>query len=112
MHQGSFELCSGAVDGETGCESEDGGLNNFTGIAIVLFGATAIWLGYEQTFEPTPERVVGTGRTRTTHRNCFRTRPSKLGMDEQTARREIVAVGQLLYERSYVVSSDGNISVR
>jgi L-fuculose-phosphate aldolase len=33
-------------------------------------------------------------------------------MDEQTARREIVRVGQLLYERSYVVSSDGNISVR
>jgi L-fuculose-phosphate aldolase len=33
-------------------------------------------------------------------------------MDEQTARREIVAVGRLLYERSYVVSSDGNVSVR
>lgn len=33
-------------------------------------------------------------------------------MDEQTARREIVRVGQLLYERGYVVSSDGNISVR
>jgi L-fuculose-phosphate aldolase len=33
-------------------------------------------------------------------------------MDEQTARREIVRVGQLMYERSYVVSSDGNISVR
>lgn len=33
-------------------------------------------------------------------------------MDEQTARREIVRVGQFLYERSYVVSSDGNISVR
>jgi L-fuculose-phosphate aldolase len=33
-------------------------------------------------------------------------------MDEQTARREIVRVGQLLYERSYVVSSDGNVSVR
>src|SRR5216683_7653033 len=33
-------------------------------------------------------------------------------MDEQTARREIVLVGQLMYERSYVVSSDGNISVR
>jgi L-fuculose-phosphate aldolase len=33
-------------------------------------------------------------------------------MDEQTARREIVAVGKLMYERSYVVSSDGNISVR
>ncbi len=32
-------------------------------------------------------------------------------MDEQTARREIVRVGQLMYERSYVVSSDGNISV-
>ncbi|MGH9898917.1 MAG: class II aldolase/adducin family protein [Pyrinomonadaceae bacterium] len=33
-------------------------------------------------------------------------------MDEGFARREIVEVGKLLYERSYVVSSDGNISVR
>ncbi|MGH9902614.1 MAG: class II aldolase/adducin family protein, partial [Pyrinomonadaceae bacterium] len=33
-------------------------------------------------------------------------------MDEQTARREIVRVGKLLYERGYVVSSDGNLSVR
>src|ERR671916_456357 len=33
-------------------------------------------------------------------------------MDEQTARREIVRVGRLMYERSYVVSSDGNLSVR
>ena len=33
-------------------------------------------------------------------------------MDERTARREIVRVGQLMYERSYVVSSDGNVSVR
>jgi L-fuculose-phosphate aldolase len=33
-------------------------------------------------------------------------------MDEQTARREVVRVGKLMYERSYVVSSDGNISVR
>src|SRR2546423_7263447 len=33
-------------------------------------------------------------------------------MDEQAARREIVNVGNLLYERSYVVSSDGNVSVR
>src|SRR5918998_978836 len=33
-------------------------------------------------------------------------------MNEQTARREIVRVGQLMYERSYVVSSDGNVSVR
>lgn len=33
-------------------------------------------------------------------------------MDEQTARREICRVGELMYERSYVVSSDGNISVR
>jgi L-fuculose-phosphate aldolase len=32
--------------------------------------------------------------------------------DEQAARREIVRVGRLLYERGYVVSSDGNISVR
>jgi L-fuculose-phosphate aldolase len=31
-------------------------------------------------------------------------------MDEQTARREIVRIGRLMYERSYVVSSDGNIS--
>jgi L-fuculose-phosphate aldolase len=33
-------------------------------------------------------------------------------MDERTARREIVRVGRLMYERAYVVSSDGNISVR
>lgn len=33
-------------------------------------------------------------------------------MDELTARREIVNIGRLLYERSYVVSSDGNVSVR
>src|SRR4029453_5303713 len=33
-------------------------------------------------------------------------------MDEQTARREIVRIGRLMYERSYVVSSDGNISAR
>src|SRR5918992_724415 len=33
-------------------------------------------------------------------------------MDEKTARREIVRVGRLMYERSYVVSSDGNVSVR
>src|SRR5499433_3265109 len=33
-------------------------------------------------------------------------------MDEQTAKGEIVAVGRLMYERSYVVSSDGNVSIR
>src|SRR5437899_1060551 len=33
-------------------------------------------------------------------------------MDEQAARREIIRVCQLMYERSYVVSSDGNVSVR
>src|ERR671914_2940500 len=33
-------------------------------------------------------------------------------MDEQTARREIVRVGKLFYDSSYVVSSDGNVSVR
>ena len=33
-------------------------------------------------------------------------------MDEQTARREIINIGRLLYDRSYVVSSDGNVSVR
>lgn len=33
-------------------------------------------------------------------------------MDEQTARREIISVCRLMYERSYVVSSDGNVSVR
>src|SRR5215213_3520180 len=33
-------------------------------------------------------------------------------MDEQTARRDIIRVGKLMYERSYVVSSDGNVSVR
>ncbi|MFN2530309.1 MAG: class II aldolase/adducin family protein [Pyrinomonadaceae bacterium] len=33
-------------------------------------------------------------------------------MDEQTARREIVRIGHLMYERGYVVASDGNISVQ
>lgn len=33
-------------------------------------------------------------------------------MDEQSARKLIIEVGKLLYERSYVVSSDGNLSIR
>lgn len=33
-------------------------------------------------------------------------------MDESQARKLVVEVGKLLYERSYVVSSDGNISIR
>ncbi|MBA2606820.1 MAG: class II aldolase/adducin family protein, partial [Acidobacteria bacterium] len=33
-------------------------------------------------------------------------------MDELEARKLIVEVGKLLYERSYVVSSDGNVSIR
>src|SRR5437868_11420958 len=33
-------------------------------------------------------------------------------MDEQTARRDLISVCHLMYERSYVVSSDGNVSVR
>jgi len=33
-------------------------------------------------------------------------------MDEQSARKLICDVGTLLYERSYVVSSDGNVSIR
>ncbi len=33
-------------------------------------------------------------------------------MDEQTARRDIVCIGKLMYERRYVVSTDGNISAR
>lgn len=33
-------------------------------------------------------------------------------MDEQTARRDLIKVCQLMYERSYVVSSDGNVSVQ
>lgn len=33
-------------------------------------------------------------------------------MDEQTARREMIRVCHLMYERSYVVSSDGNVSLR
>jgi len=33
-------------------------------------------------------------------------------MDESSARKLIVEVGRLMYERSYVVSSDGNISIR
>ena len=32
-------------------------------------------------------------------------------MKEQTARRDLVRICQLMYERSYVVSSDGNVSV-
>src|SRR6476660_9296606 len=33
-------------------------------------------------------------------------------MDESTARRDLLSVCHLMYERSYVVSSDGNVSVR
>src|SRR5690349_22530717 len=33
-------------------------------------------------------------------------------MDESTARRDLISVCHLMYERSYVVSSDGNVSVR
>src|SRR5919107_4461374 len=33
-------------------------------------------------------------------------------MNERDARREIVRVGELMYQRGYVVSSDGNLSVR
>src|SRR5436190_17168194 len=33
-------------------------------------------------------------------------------MDEQTARQDLLSVCHLMYERSYVVSSDGNVSVR
>jgi L-fuculose-phosphate aldolase len=33
-------------------------------------------------------------------------------MDEQRARRDLLRICQLMYERSYVVSSDGNVSVQ
>jgi L-fuculose-phosphate aldolase len=33
-------------------------------------------------------------------------------MDEQTTKRDLIRVCHLMYERSYVVSSDGNVSVR
>ena len=33
-------------------------------------------------------------------------------MDELSARKLIIEIGKLLYERSYVVSSDGNVSIR
>lgn len=33
-------------------------------------------------------------------------------MDEQTARRDLIQICHLMYERSYVVSSDGNVSVQ
>ncbi len=33
-------------------------------------------------------------------------------MDEQTARRDLISICHLMYERSYVVSSDGNVSVQ
>src|SRR5204862_7669996 len=33
-------------------------------------------------------------------------------MDEQTARRDLIRICHLMYERSYVVSSDGNVSVK
>lgn len=33
-------------------------------------------------------------------------------MDESQARKLIIEVGKLLYERSYVVASDGNVSIR
>lgn len=33
-------------------------------------------------------------------------------MEESEARKQIIEVGKLLYDRSYVVSSDGNVSIR
>ena len=33
-------------------------------------------------------------------------------MDEQTARRDLLSICHLMYQRSYVVSSDGNVSVQ
>src|SRR4030095_251857 len=33
-------------------------------------------------------------------------------MDESSARKLICEIGKLLYDRSYVVSSDGNVSIR
>jgi len=33
-------------------------------------------------------------------------------LDEQLARRDLLRICHLLYERSYVVSSDGNVSVQ
>ncbi|MEO6589928.1 MAG: class II aldolase/adducin family protein [Pyrinomonadaceae bacterium] len=33
-------------------------------------------------------------------------------MDENNARKLIIEIGKLLYDRSYVVSSDGNVSIR
>src|SRR5213075_2190266 len=33
-------------------------------------------------------------------------------MEEQTAKRDLLRICQLMYERSYVVSSDGNVSVQ
>jgi L-fuculose-phosphate aldolase len=33
-------------------------------------------------------------------------------MEEQSARKLIVEIGKLLYERSYVVAADGNVSIR
>src|SRR5437660_11898531 len=33
-------------------------------------------------------------------------------MDEKTARRDLIRICHLMYERSYVVSSDGNVSVQ
>lgn len=33
-------------------------------------------------------------------------------MDESAARKLIIEIGKLLYERSYVVASDGNVSIR
>ncbi len=33
-------------------------------------------------------------------------------MNEQTARRDLIGICHLMYERSYVVSSDGNVSVQ
>src|SRR5438105_15332934 len=33
-------------------------------------------------------------------------------MDEQNARRDLIRICHLMYERSYVVSSNGNVSVQ
>ena len=33
-------------------------------------------------------------------------------MEESIARKEIIEVGKLLYDRNYVVAFDGNVSIR
>ena len=80
------------ADGVYPLVRQGGGFDDVAGVALLFPGPTTARASHAETQSPT--------------------RHGRFGMDEQTARRELISVCHLMYERSYVVSSDGNVSVR